>query len=141
MEVRELVINYKRRKRFPDAIQTATAAAAAMRKCLPNNSREHFCALYLDGSHKPINYAVISSGLANASQIHPRELFQPAILAGACAVICFHNHPSGSTTPSREDREVTKRLVDAGKLLSIPVLDHIILTDTEHYSFLENGAF
>lgn len=139
MQVRELVINYKHPKRFPDVVTKAADAVDSMRRCLPNNSREHFACLYLDGAHQPVGYTIVTSGLANASQVHPREVFQPAVLRGACAIICFHNHPSGSVVPSAHDREVTRKLRAAAEIMAIPILDHIILSDTEYHSMSEHG--
>jgi len=74
--------------------------------------------------------------------VHPRECFKPAILSNAAALICAHNHPSGAPQPSQEDRALTKRLVDAGKLLGIALLDHVILGDgtTSYFSFADEGV-
>ena len=87
-------------------------------------------ALYLDGRHRPIAHQVVSIGTASASLVHPREVFQPAILVGACAVIVAHNHPSGDPTPSAEDREITRRLAQAGALLGVSLLDSVVFTRT-----------
>ena len=82
---------------------------------------------------------IISIGTLNASLIHPRETFRTAILKNCASVIVVHNHPSGSLEPSNEDLAVTKRLKDAGKLLGIEVLDHVIVTADSHKSFKEQG--
>ena len=81
----------------------------------------------------------VSSGSLNASIVHPRELFQRAILANCAAVIVAHNHPSGDPSPSPEDIALTRKLVEAGELLDIPVLDHVILGYGRYTSFKENG--
>lgn len=83
----------------------------------------------------------MSQGSLNQSIVHPRETFKAAILANAAAVILAHNHPSGDTAPSREDREITRRLQEAGELLGIKVLDHVIVaTDSGNYlSYVESG--
>jgi len=94
---------------------------------------------YLDGAHQIISYATLSTGTATSTQVHPREVFQAAILSGSVALIVAHNHPSGSLNPSEEDRKITKHLVSAGHLLGIPVLDHLILSDAEFFSFTEAG--
>ena len=134
--VREVRINYHGPKRkLYKAIREAKGAAEIIRKLLPDNSREHFIALYLNGAHEVIAYRVVATGIANSCPIHPREIFQPAILSGAIAILVAHNHPSGQCEPSSEDRAVTKKLKDAGELLNIKLLDHIIVTDSAHYSF------
>ncbi len=112
------------------------SAAAFVRTILTDNSREHFMALYLDGAHQVVSYSTISIGTANASIVHPREVFQRAILAGAVSVIIAHNHPSRILTPSAEDRKVTERLKEAGEILGIKLLDHLIVTDCEHQSLV-----
>ncbi len=102
--------------------------------------QEAFIAVSLDGGHQVTNVRLITIGILNRTLIHPREIFVGAIQDRAAALILCHNHPSGNPEPSREDREITGQLVEAGKLLSIPVLDHIIITkDREYYSFLETG--
>lgn len=92
--------------------------------------REHFCVLLLDTKNQIIGINTVSIGTLDTSLVHPREIFKPAILASAAGIILFHNHPSGDPTPSREDTEVTKRIIEAGKILGITVLDHIIVGDT-----------
>ena len=89
-------------------------------------ARERFVAIYLDGRQRPVADCVVSIGTATASLVHPREVFQPAIAVGACALLIGHNHSSGDPTPSREDLDVTKRLADAGRILGITVLDHVV---------------
>src|SRR6266851_3844710 len=85
----------------------------------------------LDQKNKIIGINTVSMGSLTASVVHPREVMKPAILSNAAALLCCHNHPSGSPQPSQEDRVLTKRLVDAGKLLGIAVLDHLILVRRE----------
>ena len=97
-------------------------------------------ALFLDSRHQPISYSIVSVGTANQSLMHPREVFQPAILAGAAALIVLHNHPSGDPSPSRQDYDVTQRLQDAGKLLGIPLLDHIVWTRDGCYRQAVNSS-
>ncbi len=97
--------------------------------------REHFIAITLDGASRVINTHIISIGTLNQSLVHPREVFYPAIQDKAAAIIIAHNHPSGQLSPSRADRQITTRLKDAGKLIGIDILDHIILTAEGYYSF------
>lgn len=135
--VREVAVRYRktRKKRVP--IHDRDAVATLVRLLLPDNVQEHVVALYLDGVHVVCDVALLFTGSANACIVHPREVFQRAVLCGACAVIVAHNHPSEETSPSKEDREVTDRLVEAGKVLGIPLLDHVIVTATEAVSILE----
>ena len=91
--------------------------------------KEHFVGLYLNARHELIHKEIVSIGTVNASIVHPRDVFAPAIMHNATAVIVAHNHPSGDATPSPEDRDVTHRLKEAGKLLGISVLQHIIITE------------
>ncbi len=92
------------------------------------DKQENFVVLTLDGNNQLIKKHVVTRGLANQSQIHPRETFHPAIADFAVSIIIAHNHPSGNLEASESDLAATKRLVDAGKLLGIPVMDHIIVT-------------
>lgn len=89
--------------------------------------REHFKALLLNTKNQILNVITVSIGSLNASIVHPRELFKDAIKVSAAAVVLVHNHPSGDPTPSREDVEVTKRLIEAGKIIGIDVLDHVVI--------------
>ena len=98
-----------------------------------NSDREMFLVASLNTKNEPTQIEVISVGSLNASIVHPREVFKSAIISNAASIICAHNHPSGDLTPSKEDIEVTKRLVEAGKLLGIDVLDHIIMNDEGEY--------
>lgn len=93
------------------------------------DAREVFSIVMLNTRHQVIGVTVITEGTLDASLVHPREVFAPAIVANASSIILTHNHPSGDPTPSPEDHQVTTKLTDAGKLLGIDVLDHIIHGD------------
>ena len=138
--VREVTVVYRGSHRSTSAIRGPESAANFIRTVLPDNSREHFVVLHLDGSHRVIGYAVVATGSANACPVHPREVFQGAILIGAVALILSHNHPSGMTTPSLEDQSLTNRLKEGGTLLGVTILDHIIVTDTSFHSLKESGV-
>jgi DNA repair protein RadC len=101
--------------------------------------REYFLILLLDGKNRIIREEQVSQGSLNQSIVHPREVFAPAVRESAAAVILVHNHPSGDPAPSREDREITRRLKEAGDILGIRVLDHIIVGDGSYCSFVETG--
>ena len=98
--------------------------------------KEQLRGLYLNSRYQVIHEEVISVGSLTSNIVHPREVFQPAIEHGAVAVIIAHNHPSGSLEPTMADHEVTDRLLTAGKLLGIDVLDHLIITDENYVSIL-----
>jgi len=95
--------------------------------------------LFLDGRNQVASYFVVATGSADSCPVAARELFQAAVTAGAVSVIVGHNHPSGQTVPSAEDEAVTRRLREAGNLLGIPVLDHLILGNECYLSFRESG--
>ncbi|MFZ5647051.1 MAG: RadC family protein [Bacillota bacterium] len=101
--------------------------------------REHFCVLLLNTKHQVVARETISVGTLNSSVVHPRELFKAAIKRSAAAVILVHNHPSGDPTPSREDREITRRLREAGTIIGIEVLDHIVIGDNKFVSLKAMG--
>ena len=101
--------------------------------------REHFWRIDLDARSRVLGYEVVSIGTVSASLVHPREVFKGAILNNAAAVIVCHNHPSGDTSPSVEDRDATRRIQKAGELLGIPLLDHVVLADKSFHSFKDSG--
>ncbi|MFH0947213.1 MAG: DNA repair protein RadC [Planctomycetota bacterium] len=101
--------------------------------------KEVFIVLLLDGKNRLLREERVSEGSLTSSIVHPREVFAPAIRESAAAIIVAHNHPSGDPSPSREDLEVTARLVEAGRLIGITVLDHVILGDPEFVSLRERG--
>jgi|SRR3989344_4259889 len=107
---------------------------------LPFADREMFFVLHLDAKNKVIKDEMISVGILDASLIHPREVFKSAIKESSRAVIFVHNHPSGDPTPSTEDVETTRTLREAGELLNIPVLDHVIVGQDTYYSFKERNV-
>lgn len=139
MYVAELKVRRYRGKRLP-GITKPEQVARLIRKSMADPTREHFFALLLTTRHAVIGVETISVGSLNASIVHPREVFRPAITAAAAAIILCHNHPSGDVSPSDDDMEITNRLADAGKLLGIEVLDHVIVAgDTAYLSFREKG--
>lgn len=107
---------------------------------LRGEGRESFHVLLLDGRHRLLGEQAVSVGTLTASLVHPREVFREAIRGAAAAILLVHNHPSGDPSPSGEDRSVTTRLVAAGALLGIQVVDHVIVSAGGHYSFREEEA-
>jgi DNA repair protein RadC len=102
-------------------------------------NREHFYSLHLNSKNRLIREVLVSIGSLSTSVVHPREVFAPAVRDSAAALIFFHNHPSGDPTPSREDKDCTQRLVRAGQILGIRVLDHIVFGYNGYYSFSDSG--
>ena len=100
---------------------------------------EQFGVVLLDTKHRVLRTTVLSVGTLDASIVHPREVFREAAVAGAAALVLFHNHPSGDPEPSRDDVALTERLVAAGVLMGIDVIDHIVLGDARYCSFRERG--
>jgi DNA repair protein RadC len=106
---------------------------------LRDRERERFIALYLNTRNELVRETVISVGSLNASIVHPREVFKPALACAAAALVVVHNHPSGDPAPSREDREVTRTVAEAGRVLDIPLHDHVIVGADSYYSFRDAG--
>jgi DNA repair protein RadC len=100
--------------------------------------QEHFIVITLNGAHEVITPHVASVGLVNRTLVHPREIYAEAIKDRAVAIVCAHNHPSGKVHPSDEDHMVTRSLQEAGDILGIRLLDHIVFSGRDHYSFLEH---
>lgn len=103
-------------------------------------AKEQFVVILLNSKNKVIGTEVVSEGSLSSSIVHPREVYAPAILHHAAAIMVAHNHPSGDPKPSFEDEEVTRMLSRSGKVLGIPMIDHVIIGDGNYYSFLENEA-
>jgi DNA repair protein RadC len=101
--------------------------------------QELFKILLLDSGHRMICDATVSQGTLTASLVHPREVFKAAVDHLAASVILVHNHPSGEPAPSAEDRSITLQMTEAGRLMGIPVLDHVIIAGTGFFSFAKEG--
>lgn len=129
----------ERAGRFGPSLSCAGDIAALVADDLVQLDREQFVALHLDAKNRLISREVVSLGHLTSALVHPREVFKAAILANAASIAFVHNHPSGSPEPSREDVEITRRLVKAGELLGIPVLDHVVIATRGHVSLAERG--
>lgn len=101
--------------------------------------QEHFVCMFLNTKNRVIEKKCIFIGSLNSSVVHPREIFREAIRCSAAGVICVHNYPSGDPTPSQEDLEITKRLYNAGEMIGIDLIDHLIIGDQLYYSMREKG--
>lgn len=108
-------------------------------KDIRDYKKEHFIIFFLDARNQEVKREIISIGLLNASIVHPREVFEPAVRHLAAQIIIAHNHPSGDPSPSEEDLKITKQLTEAGKILGIEILDHVIIGKNKYSSFKEQN--
>lgn len=139
VQVREAIVQYRQLRPFGETIREASQIPQLFWELAPNNVQEHLAVFCLNGSHAVTTATVLFSGTANMTVVHPREIFQLAILTGAIAVIVAHNHPSGDLTPSMADKETTRRLKKGGEILGIKLLDHIIVSETDFASAEAGG--
>lgn len=121
------------------AIHSPEAGAELVMDEMRLLSQEHFVCLYLNTKNEVIHRQTVFIGSLNASIVHPREVFKEAFRHSAASIICFHNHPSGDPSPSREDIAITRRLVECGQMIGIEVLDHIVIGDKKFISLKEKG--
>lgn len=122
-----------------ESIHSPRDADAILRPRIAHLDREVFCVILLDTKNKVIAVLTIAIGTLSTATVHPREIFKPAIKASAAGVILAHNHPSGATNPSQEDKNFTRRLQDAGETIGIEVIDHLIVGDPGFSSLKEMG--
>lgn len=108
-------------------------------KHLSKESREHFIALHLDSKNKIVCIDRVSIGTLSSSIVHPREVFKSALLSSCASIAFVHNHPSGDPEPSKDDLIITRKLQEAGKIIGIQVLDHIIIGNGSYISLMEKG--
>jgi DNA repair protein RadC len=122
-----------------DQISRSEDANRVLQSYLEGVDREYFVALLLNTKNKAIGIYTVSVGSLDSSIVHPREVFKVAIISNTAAIIVGHNHPSGESRPSKEDIEITSRLVDAGRILGIELLDHIITGGDGYTSLVKEG--
>jgi DNA repair protein RadC len=120
-------------------IKDPESVVKAIRASIKDKAKEHFKLILLNPRNKIIGISTISIGTLNASLVHPREVFKDAIMHSAASVVLAHNHPSGDPEPSEDDLTITKRLIEAGKILGIEVIDHIIIAKNGFFSFKGKG--
>jgi DNA repair protein RadC len=137
----EVELNYKPKKKATVKVNQSKDAADFLKSVWSNQMeyREEFMILMLSRANKIQGWVKISAGGTTGTVADPKMIFQAALLANAAAIILCHNHPSGNRTPSENDRQITKQAVAAGKLLDIHVVDHLILTDDNYFSFADEG--
>ena len=139
----ELKVVRERRQGYAAArvIRSSHDIYEAFRDHFERLDREEFDVVLLDGKNRVLGFNVVSLGSLTASLVHPREVFKPAIVGNAAALILIHNHPSGDPEPSAQDRALTRRLREAGDLLGIRILDHVVIGDSRFRSFVDAGLF
>ena len=120
-------------------VRDAKAVYDAFRAHFESMDREVFLSVLLDGRNQLMGFNLVAVGTLTSALVHPREVFKPAILANAAAIILVHNHPSGDPEPSSEDRALTTRLKQAGEILGIRILDHVVIGDGHFRSLSEEG--
>jgi DNA repair protein RadC len=126
-------------ERFSYAITDPEILVKAIRKSIQDKTKEHFKLVLLNTRNKVIDISTISVGTLNASLVHPREVFREAVTHSAASIILVHNHPSDDPEPSDDDLSLTRRIADAGRLMGIEVLDHIIITKNGYTSLKQRG--
>ena len=129
------------RRAYPEQKLSSSADAdRLLRPMFQDLDREHFIVVGLDAKNCVIGMNTVSIGSLTLAIVHPREVYKPLILMNAAGYVCAHNHPSGDATPSSEDRSLTMRLKQAGDMIGITMLDHLIIGLDRHYSFADNGC-
>lgn len=140
MLVRRVRLKLVRDRRYETVmVSSPEDAARLLQREIRGRDRECLWRIDLDARNQVTSYELVSMGTVDAALVHPREIWKGALLSNASSVIVVHNHPSGLADPSREDREATRRLVSAGKLLGVPLADHVIVADRGLYSFRAQG--
>ncbi|NEP10250.1 MAG: JAB domain-containing protein [Symploca sp. SIO2C1] len=137
--IREATVRYRKLTAVKQQIKGVEDVPSLFWKLVRNRVQENFCAFYLDTDHAVVSASLLFLGTADKAQVHPREIYQVAVLTGAVAIIVAHNHPSGNSRESSADRLMTKRLKEAGELLGIKLLDSIVIGDPDINSALSRG--
>jgi len=133
-------IEFARRRIKPEGLKINTPAdILPLIRHFADRKQEHFLAVTINGANEVLNVRVVSIGLIDRSPVHPREVFADALTDRASGIIVAHNHPAGSLDPSPSDMDATKQIKEAGEIIGIEVLDHIIFNRKGYYSFLESG--
>ena len=121
---------------YGESIRSAQSVAEMMLPVLGDEVVEVFAVLLLNGKHRVVGMAEVSRGTLTTTIVHPREVYGPALRLSSAAIIVVHNHPSGDPEPSADDIEVTRRLIEAGRMLGVPLLDHVIVGEGGRYTSL-----
>lgn len=122
-----------------DAIRASADVYRAYHPRLRDLPKERFYVILVDGRHRVMSESLVSEGTLTSAPVHPREVYREAIRAGAAAVFCLHNHPSGDPNPSADDLEITRRLAEVGEMVGIRLLDHVVVGDGAYVSLADRG--
>ena len=135
-------MEYARRRIKPEGLKISTPAdVLPLIRHFADRKQEHFLSITINGANEVLNVRVVSIGLVDRSPVHPREVFADALSDRASGIVVAHNHPSGNLEPSDADLDVTSQLLQAGKILGIELLDHIVFNRSDYFSFLEAGKW
>jgi len=133
-------IEFARRRIKPEGVKIETPSdVLPLIRHFADRKQEHFLTITINGANEVLNVRVVSIGLVDRTQVHPREVFADVLADRAAGVVVAHNHPSGSLDPSSADVEITKQLTQAGEIMGVELLDHVIFNRTGYFSFLESG--
>jgi len=133
-------IEYARRRIKPEGLKITTPSdVLPLIRHFADRRQEHFLSITINGANEVLNVRVVSIGLVNRSPVHPREVFADALADRASGIVVAHNHPAGNLEPSEADVDITRQLRQAGEIMGIELLDHIVFNQREYYSFLESG--
>jgi len=138
LAIKEIVKRKNSMRDTVEKIKSARDVFNLFKEETRNHSKEHFFTVLLDTKNKIMKIEEVSIGILDATIIHPREIFKEAIKSSASRIILVHNHPSGDPTPSEEDISITKKLISAGEIIGIEVLDHVIIGKEGYYSYCED---
>jgi DNA repair protein RadC len=130
----------ERRMRNPGTVKRPSDVYAMVKR-YAKAKQEQFLVITVNGNHEPLSISIVHIGTVNHTVVHARDVFYKAVKDLATAIIVCHNHPSGHLEPSKEDMEITNRLHEAGTIMGIPVLDHLIISQTGFFSFKQEGLF
>jgi DNA repair protein RadC len=138
--IREMKVIYKTEQgETTPVLNQPSKAYDFIKSKIGRETKENFIAIYLDNKMRAMGWHLVSLGTVSESIVHPREIFKVALLCNATSVILSHNHPTGELSPSSEDVSTTKRIKEAGEIIGIPVIDHIIVSETSYLSFKESN--
>lgn len=133
------IVREKAEEPYMRSMSDAASVARFLRPIIGSLAQESFVVVLLDARNRLIGLHVASTGTMTQAVVEPASVFRAALVAGAVSIAVAHNHPSSCPEPSADDVVLTRRLVEAGQVLGVPVLDHVVVTDSSHYSFAEHG--
>lgn len=145
MILRECEVRYSRTKidapgTWPKRVTSSRHVVSMLQSAIGDLPTERFVAVLLDAKNKPLGLVTCAQGGTASCVLSPADVFRPALVAGAVAMIVAHNHPSGDPTPSQDDLVLTARIVQAAEIIGIKILDHVVICETDSWSFLDHGV-